>query len=1059
MASSERSEPNIAGRLLGVSRLEHEVDDLERQIRVLGQNVSRLNRAFGALPTGLGSGMGVAGAFPAANRPTPAGTAQATSNPSGTGTAVQQAAAIMRQRMEARRAQQNEAVTRAAEQRRQQEEERRRQRDQAQRDRQEANARHAAAAEAQQQAMREAQERARQDRERADASARARITARLGGAGGVPPRPTVPPTVGAGQPGRGGRVIDGERLAFGAGQLASRAVSWGAGKVRSRVDHMTDQAYEMDRYAAFAYSSWADPKAGYWSQKNRFRNDAMQSSTALSTEDLNTGLFEVDRRLGMGRSEAERRLLHQQASGYALLDPTMGVADSARMMTAMYTPQASMLYQAMGLGPTIGAGGKRISQGQLNQNLLDRVFQRGYRLKNVLAASEQGGSLRTTLEGQARQLGMGQDWVENRLTQIQSQARWREQTGGSVDEYERLLRDAGGTGEKAEQARERLQKGGLDVDNLLNQKKRREGEERRHDSQMMDAFAPAMQAATDVVIDFKEALNAILELPGVKHVVGGYQGVDAGTGGRLTGALKGAGVGALTGLAAGSVIPGIGNGVGALAGGIIGGIGGLIGGGAAGGGSIGGGAAGGSGGSKTRANLHQGSANSAIKAALSQIGVDYSWGGGGPEGPSRGFAQGARTVGFDCSSLMQYAFSKVGVRLGRTTYEQLKAGKGVAYKDRRPGDLMFPNSGHVVMYLGNGKIVHAPRTGQKIRVDSEDHFGKYMAVRRVVAGGGDTFSSDEPGSTSSEAGAGNDNSAATGASTTGTITNAYGSVNEVEALAAALSAGGRGAAGAGGGSKKSGEDGRDDPAGADVDTGGYSWGAINGRYTKVPAPPGWVKAAIQRGMAAKGVSGAAWARGLTTIAYRESGYRRDARNDWDSNAKNGDPSVGLFQVIGSTFKAYRAKSLPNDQTDPAASAAAAIGWIKARYGSIGKVQQADPNKPSKGYEIGAWDLPEDEITQVHKGEMIVPKRTAQTIRNALMQESIPVKSTTAAALEGPKRASAAGGGGGVTVQFGQGAISITVQGAMSSSAAMQAGRQIVDAIAADKRLKEIGAGV
>ncbi|KUL44735.1 hypothetical protein ADL22_12385 [Streptomyces sp. NRRL F-4489] len=1053
MASSR--EPNIAGRLLGVNRLEHEVDDLERQIKTLGTNIGRLNRALsGMTPTGVGSGMGWGG-FPSANQPSPAGTAQTSSLPGSGATATQQAAAIMRQRMEARRAQQNEATLRAADLRRQQEEERRRQRDQAHRDRLESNARRAAAAEAQQQAMRQAQERARQDRERADASARARVTARLGGAGAIPPRPTYPPTAGAGQPDGAGRAIDTPRLAFGLGQLAGRAVSWGAGKIRSRVDHMTDQAYEMDRYAAFAYSTWGDPKSGYWSEKNRLRNAAMQSSTALSTEDLNSGLFEVDRRLGMGRSEVERRLLHQQASGYALLDPTMGVADSARMMTAMYTPQASMLYQVMGLGPTIGAGGKRLSQGQLNQNILDRVFQRGYRLKNVLAASEQGGSLRTTLEAQARQLGLGQEWVENRLTQIQSQARWREQTGGSVADYEQLLRDAGGTGDKAEDARRKLQKGGLDVDNLLNQKKRKEGEERRHDSQMMDAFGPAMQSATDAVIDFKEALNAILELPGVKQTVGGYQGVDAGSGGRLTGALKGAGLGVLTGAAAGSVIPGLGTGVGAVAGGVIGGIGGLIGGGASGGGSTGGGASGGSGGgAKTRANLHQGSANPAIKAALSQIGVDYSWGGGGPEGPSRGFAQGAKTVGFDCSSLMQYAFSKVGVRLGRTTYEQLKAGKGVAFEDRKPGDLMFPNSGHVVMYLGNGKIVHAPRTGQKIRVDSEDRFGRYIAVRRVVSGAGDTFASDEPGSTSAEAGAGNDNPAATGASTTGAITNAYGSVSEIEALAASLFSGGRGPSGSGA-SKKGGSGSED--AGAAADSGGYSWGAINGRYTKVPPPPGWVRAAIQRGMAAKGVSGAAWARGLTTIAYRESGYRKDARNDWDANAQHGDPSVGLFQVIGSTFAAYRAKSLPNDRTDPAASTAAAIGWIKARYGSIGKVQQADPDRPPKGYAVGAWDLPEDEIAQVHKGEMILPKGTAQTIRNALMQQSIPVRSTTAAALEGPKRASNSGGG--VTVQFGPGSISITVQGAMSSSTAMQAGRQIVDAIAADKRIREIGMGV
>ncbi|GHB52475.1 hypothetical protein GCM10010331_45110 [Streptomyces xanthochromogenes] len=1056
-----RGEPNVAGRLLGTASVAKSVDDLEAQIKVLATNVSRINKAFQkafqSAGVGVGSGLGSKPtAFPSANSASPAGQSQVGA--------------------------QNSRTAQAADERRQREDAARRQREQANRDRLDANARRADEARRQQQAMRDAQDEARRVRDESIARARAALTMRVGGAGGIPPRPPYRPgpgssggpgSPGAGGSGGGGSLLGGgwgtpsgpsgaggaNRLYFGLGQAAGRAVSWGAGKFSARADHMQDQAYEMDRYASFAYSNWGDTSKGYWSQKNSLRNDAMHSSTALSTEDLNSGLFEVDRRLGMGRDLPERRILHKQASGYALLDPSMGVADSARMMTAMYTPQASMLYQVMGMGPTIGAGGSRVSQSQLNSNILSQVFRKGYTSQNVRAASEQGGSLRTTLEAQARQMGQDQDWVEQRLNQLQSQARWQESSGGTADEYDKLLQDAGGTGSLAKKARDKLTDGGLDVDNLINQRKRQEGEERRHDSQMQDGFAPALQATTDVVIKFKQALNSVLELPGVKHAVGGAQGVEAGSGGRLTSTLSGAGSGALVGAGIGSIVPGIGTGAGALVGGIVGGVGGLIGGGAsAGGGSGSGNSSSSSSKNSTRANLNQGSANGAIRAAMSQLGVDYSWGGGGPGGPSRGFAQGAKYVGFDCSSLMQYAYAKVGVKLGRTTQQQMTEGKGVDYKDRRPGDLMFPNSGHVVMYLGGGKIVHAPRTGQKIRVDSEDHFGKYVAVRRFLAGGGDTFASDDRGSSSSEAGAGNDNSAKTGSSTIGAVTNAYGSVNEIDALAAALGAGGQGPAGSGtsGKSAKSAEGG-DDSAGADVDSGGYNWGAINGRYTKVPAPPGWVKAAIQRGMAAKNVSGAKWARGLTAISYRESAYKSDARNDWDSNAKSGDPSVGLFQVIGSTFKAYRAKSLPNSQSDPAASAAAAIGWIKARYGGIEDVQQADPDKPPKGYAVGAWDLPQDEIAQVHKGEMIVPARTAKTIRNALLQESIPVKSTTNEVVQGGRRGSGSAGSG-VSLQFAQGAITVCIQGSASSSAATQAGRQIVDAIAADRRIKEIGVG-
>ena len=78
-----------------------------------------------------------------------------------------------------------------------------------------------------------------------------------------------------------------------------------------------------------------------------------------------------------------------------------------------------------------------------------------------------------------------------------------------------------------------------------------------------------------------------------------------------------------------------------------------------------------------------------VKAALNMRGIPYSWGGGGPGGPSRGFAQGANTVGFDCSSLMQYAFAKYGVSIPRVTYEQYRAGTPVPVDKMQPGDLMF----------------------------------------------------------------------------------------------------------------------------------------------------------------------------------------------------------------------------------------------------------------------------------------------------------------------------------------------------------------------------------
>lgn len=69
---------------------------------------------------------------------------------------------------------------------------------------------------------------------------------------------------------------------------------------------------------------------------------------------------------------------------------------------------------------------------------------------------------------------------------------------------------------------------------------------------------------------------------------------------------------------------------------------------------------------------------------------------------------------------------------------------------------------------------------------------------------------------------------------------------------------------------------------------------------------------------------------------QESGYNPRAINNWDVNAKNGDPSKGLMQVIGSTFRAYRDKTLSSDIYDPLANIVASIRYTLARYGDLEK---------------------------------------------------------------------------------------------------------------------------
>lgn len=92
--------------------------------------------------------------------------------------------------------------------------------------------------------------------------------------------------------------------------------------------------------------------------------------------------------------------------------------------------------------------------------------------------------------------------------------------------------------------------------------------------------------------------------------------------------------------------------------------------------------------------------------------------------------------------------------------------------------------------------------------------------------------------------------------------------------------------------------------------------------------------------------------GLYTLIMRESGGNPKSINNWDSNAKKGDPSRGLMQTIGGTFNAYRDKRLSNDIYDPVSNIVAGLNYIKSRYKSIFNVQQADPNKSPKGYREG-----------------------------------------------------------------------------------------------------------
>jgi cell wall-associated NlpC family hydrolase len=110
----------------------------------------------------------------------------------------------------------------------------------------------------------------------------------------------------------------------------------------------------------------------------------------------------------------------------------------------------------------------------------------------------------------------------------------------------------------------------------------------------------------------------------------------------------------------------------------------------------------------------------AASAALDQLGISFSWGGGSAKGPTFGIGRGAHTRGFDCSGLTLYAWAQAGVTLSHYTGAQFRQGRRIAPGSRRVGDLLFFGGGtggptHVALYLGGGLMIHAPKTGDVVK--------------------------------------------------------------------------------------------------------------------------------------------------------------------------------------------------------------------------------------------------------------------------------------------------------------------------------------------------------
>jgi peptidoglycan DL-endopeptidase CwlO len=114
----------------------------------------------------------------------------------------------------------------------------------------------------------------------------------------------------------------------------------------------------------------------------------------------------------------------------------------------------------------------------------------------------------------------------------------------------------------------------------------------------------------------------------------------------------------------------------------------------------------------------------AAAIAVREVGVPYRWGGASP------------TAGFDCSGLVYWTYGRLGIDLPHSSYALYDQGRRVARSRMKAGDLLFFSGlGHVGIYIGRGRMVHAPHSGTRVQVVSlsrSSYGARIVGVRRVV---------------------------------------------------------------------------------------------------------------------------------------------------------------------------------------------------------------------------------------------------------------------------------------------------------------------------------------
>lgn len=778
----------------------------------------------------------------------------------------------------------------------------------------------------------------------------------------------------------------------------------------------------------------------------------------------------------------------------AALNPMMSAQDSANVLGTLSSTRG--LYSAMMFGyrPVLGPGGvvDRNSLGVFSDSVMRSAYggRTSVAPRNLAASLGQNGILNANIQAYVQAAGGDQKTVqalEDYITGRNTAA----QHGMSGTKFDQLLStyEAGGSAGKS--AGNQLKKLGI-TNSILQSQKDLSAAKAENTSDLLDSFGPAIKKANEALGSFYNTLDHINNLPILKQLIGyaaGFGSVFGGAASTIIGGIGGFGAsrllsrgaaGALGGTTAARA-PGTAGTVGRAATALsestlaLGGAAVFLS--AAAGAKhwddataqekafeqwekeenhvpdpsrlkgkqwladrkkfqklwdqakkdqaaqsrttnndgIGGGASAsskGGGSNPTSGHVVNGkSAAGAISSGLKEIGKPYQWGGTGPDS-------------WDCSGLMQHAYASIGVRLPRTSEQQMNVGEAVDRKDVRPGDLMFPYPGHVVMYLGGGRILEAPRTGENVRTASVSEYGKYAAIRRIVGSVGNWSGLDSSNNNAPKKMGDN-----FGGDSGSQVLNSgsYGSVEEVDAIQAALSA----VVGAVSGSAQSSSA---SPANAGPTVSG-PWKKDAGSSQKARTLGKQLAAQLYHW------TGGEWD-ALDKLWTGESNWRW-----WADNPTS--HAYGIVQALPGSKMASAGKDW---RTNPATQIKWGLKYIHDRYGDPQNAYATWSKRSPHWYNTGAWDIPSDQVAMVHKGEMIIERPKADTIRNALMSDVVNVKSPGAGSTSKT-------GGQGFSLVFNKGSVVFNVSGPMTESQAVSAANAFTQSLANNTRMKSLAKGL